>query len=382
MSSILALSELFNRQIPLSTVHSFWWLPFTIPTVAVTSHHNMDHSVSAGALMDWYQTGIRFTINGTKSICHTTCQTPNQRVGTLPHNTQRFPVWIKASVWYFANSKMLAIWMIRWWFTHRTMGLRCQPVARIYMIRVCASQCSFHRQKTKSDTTKSPTRWAATWIWCQLCSIGSMSRSRHTRIVHIFSPIRSMCAQLWPAKVCCHCLRRNHRRTRMRLFSWAKTITKSQWIMQCVPYERNATNSFTIWIMVCRFQSTKISMCRQRSRWVSICLRFAWLLCKYASNWNFQYFQDILNRTITNQPLPWYKTLKSYYKRDEWELYDLKYDPTESKNLVQKTLMDDVRSKLAARLSDWMSITQDPWRCEFFEDFLSFGRHFWGFFSL
>ena len=53
----------------------------------------------------------------------------------------------------------------------------------------------------------------------------------------------------------------------------------------------------------------------------------------------FTYFiilQDLLNRTQSKQPLNWYKTLKSYYYRDEWELYDLKHDAEEVKNLASE----------------------------------------------
>ncbi|KYM76805.1 N-sulfoglucosamine sulfohydrolase [Atta colombica] len=47
-------------------------------------------------------------------------------------------------------------------------------------------------------------------------------------------------------------------------------------------------------------------------------------------------FQDILNKTRNHQSLPWYKTLKKYYQRPEWELYDLKYDPEELNNIASK----------------------------------------------
>lgn len=46
--------------------------------------------------------------------------------------------------------------------------------------------------------------------------------------------------------------------------------------------------------------------------------------------------QDILNRTRDKQPLPWYKTLQQYYYRPEWELYDLRRDPMETRNLYGK----------------------------------------------
>lgn len=44
-------------------------------------------------------------------------------------------------------------------------------------------------------------------------------------------------------------------------------------------------------------------------------------------------FQDILNRTRGKQPLPWYKTLQQYYRRPQWELFDLRTDPAETNNL-------------------------------------------------
>lgn len=66
---------------------------------------------------------------------------------------------------------------------------------------------------------------------------------------------------------------------------------------------------------------------------------------------------------MANQPLPWYKTLDQYYKRDEWELFDLKMDPTELKNLAEKPGMAKVRAGLEARLMEWQRKTNDPWQC-------------------
>ncbi|XP_076644221.1 N-sulfoglucosamine sulfohydrolase [Halictus rubicundus] len=74
-------------------------------------------------------------------------------------------------------------------------------------------------------------------------------------------------------------------------------------------------------------------------------------------------FQDLLNRTRNNQPLKWYKTLKSYYERPEWELYDLKYDPEERNNIVSKQSMKDIFSDLQDRLLKWQKVTEDPWLC-------------------
>ena len=36
------------------------------------------------------------------------------------------------------------------------------------------------------------------------------------------------------------------------------------------------------------------------------------------------------------QDLNWFKTLREYYNRPEWELYDLKHDPLEMYNVAEK----------------------------------------------
>ncbi|XP_070152839.1 N-sulphoglucosamine sulphohydrolase [Polyergus mexicanus] len=74
-------------------------------------------------------------------------------------------------------------------------------------------------------------------------------------------------------------------------------------------------------------------------------------------------FQDILNRTQTHQSLPWYKTLKKYYQRPEWELYDLKYDPEELNNIATKSSAKSIFIELKDRLYNWLKITKDPWLC-------------------
>lgn len=60
-------------------------------------------------------------------------------------------------------------------------------------------------------------------------------------------------------------------------------------------------------------------------------------------------FQDILNRTIEKQNLPWYKNLREYYYRPEWELYDLRADPEELRNLAGKQSMAGIQKDLAQR---------------------------------
>lgn len=70
-----------------------------------------------------------------------------------------------------------------------------------------------------------------------------------------------------------------------------------------------------------------------------------------------------MNRTLNHQSLPWYKTLKQYYKRDEWELFDLKFDPNEVQNLADDATMKKIRTQLEAQLMQWQIETNDPWRC-------------------
>ncbi|XP_055902647.1 N-sulphoglucosamine sulphohydrolase [Eupeodes corollae] len=74
-------------------------------------------------------------------------------------------------------------------------------------------------------------------------------------------------------------------------------------------------------------------------------------------------FQEILNATMMKQKLPWVKTLQSYYKRPEWELYDLKMDSLERWNLATKAKFKDLLRNLKERLFRWQVETSDPWRC-------------------
>ncbi|XP_032669145.1 N-sulphoglucosamine sulphohydrolase [Odontomachus brunneus] len=74
-------------------------------------------------------------------------------------------------------------------------------------------------------------------------------------------------------------------------------------------------------------------------------------------------FQDLLNRTRSHKFLPWFKTLRKYYQRPEWELYDLKYDPEELNNIALKPSMQSIFIDLQQRLFDWMKVTKDPWLC-------------------
>ncbi|KAL0279496.1 UNVERIFIED_CONTAM: hypothetical protein PYX00_001039 [Menopon gallinae] len=74
-------------------------------------------------------------------------------------------------------------------------------------------------------------------------------------------------------------------------------------------------------------------------------------------------FQDILNRTKENQPIPWNRNLRQYYYRDEWELYDLKRDPEELRNIAGSDKSKDVFDSLKKQLRAWLNNTKDPWIC-------------------
>lgn len=73
--------------------------------------------------------------------------------------------------------------------------------------------------------------------------------------------------------------------------------------------------------------------------------------------------QDMLNKTKNHQSLDWFKTLQQYYKRPEWELYDLKYDPEEVNNIVKKNSSRKAFEELKQRLYKWQTETGDPWIC-------------------
>ncbi|EEC12143.1 heparan N-sulfatase, putative [Ixodes scapularis] len=72
---------------------------------------------------------------------------------------------------------------------------------------------------------------------------------------------------------------------------------------------------------------------------------------------------DILNRTRQGRPLPWTKTLRCYYYRDQWELFDLDQDPREAVNLAKDPVHSAVLEALQTQLLKWQQITHDPWMC-------------------
>lgn len=74
-------------------------------------------------------------------------------------------------------------------------------------------------------------------------------------------------------------------------------------------------------------------------------------------------FLDILNRTITGQPLPWITTLEKYYYRDEWQLFNLTSDPYELNNMALSPDYQNVFEAMNKTLGQWLLDTNDPWRC-------------------
>lgn len=74
-------------------------------------------------------------------------------------------------------------------------------------------------------------------------------------------------------------------------------------------------------------------------------------------------FQQILNATIDRKHLPWYRTLRQYYQRPEWELYDIKADSLELVNLVDRPKYSATFKELKQKLFNWQVETGDPWRC-------------------
>ncbi|XP_070580308.1 N-sulphoglucosamine sulphohydrolase-like isoform X2 [Ptychodera flava] len=73
--------------------------------------------------------------------------------------------------------------------------------------------------------------------------------------------------------------------------------------------------------------------------------------------------QDIINRTMAQQPTHWFKTLRQYYYRDEYEMFDIVKDPKELNNLAKDPQQATLFAELKTKLSQWQWETADPWRC-------------------
>ena len=74
-------------------------------------------------------------------------------------------------------------------------------------------------------------------------------------------------------------------------------------------------------------------------------------------------FQDLLYRTRHNISTHWYKNLKQYYYREQWELYDLLLDPKELINQFRNEKYETVINQLTLELYSWQNITSDAWIC-------------------
>lgn len=74
-------------------------------------------------------------------------------------------------------------------------------------------------------------------------------------------------------------------------------------------------------------------------------------------------FQDLLNRTRKGVPTNWFKSLKDYYYRAPWELYDLNSDPKELNNLYMQSKYQSVFKEMRSILRQWQNVTLDPWIC-------------------
>ncbi|KAF7688334.1 N-sulphoglucosamine sulphohydrolase isoform X1 [Silurus meridionalis] len=74
-------------------------------------------------------------------------------------------------------------------------------------------------------------------------------------------------------------------------------------------------------------------------------------------------FQDLLQRTRAGTPTGWFKTLRQYYYRERWELYDTHSDPAEQNNLASDPAYKDVLELLKEQLLKWQWETEDPWVC-------------------
>ena len=74
-------------------------------------------------------------------------------------------------------------------------------------------------------------------------------------------------------------------------------------------------------------------------------------------------YQDLLQRTRDGTPTGWFRKLKDYYYRGQWELYDLESDPKELTNLIDKPAYQNAVKELRQELSAWQRTTDDHWIC-------------------
>jgi len=56
-------------------------------------------------------------------------------------------------------------------------------------------------------------------------------------------------------------------------------------------------------------------------------------------------------------------TLREYYYRPEWQLFDRKQDPAEVYNVAGKVWFEHIFADLRKKLFAWQKATDDPWLC-------------------
>ena len=74
--------------------------------------------------------------------------------------------------------------------------------------------------------------------------------------------------------------------------------------------------------------------------------------------WASPTWQGILSRKDTMMGA---KSVQAFLKRPKVELYDLRADPNELKNLAESTELAKLQSELREKLRDWQKKTNDPW---------------------
>lgn len=81
-----------------------------------------------------------------------------------------------------------------------------------------------------------------------------------------------------------------------------------------------------------------------------------------ADLWNSPTWQGILKRGDDRMGA---RTIAAYLHRPEYELYDLRTDPDETRNLAADPRHKTTLAELQARLRSMMERTKNPWTIEF-----------------
>jgi len=81
--------------------------------------------------------------------------------------------------------------------------------------------------------------------------------------------------------------------------------------------------------------------------------------------WTSPAYQELLNNTLANRPTYWYRTLKDYSNRPQYELYDMVADPKELNNLASQPAYAPILQSMQTLLKQWQEATNDPWAVEY-----------------